>query len=292
VLATAVAGGLAPEQRRYYSAGIAAGMTIEPVVIEPPHGASTVVLPGTLDATAVTPPSAPTRESVAEPLTPPYEPPLGSPDWFKSRDLDDNDGPPPLPPSTNTNEPPQPPLTEVVASSGGGMEFGAGLSVRVQAHHDPITASTAYIRIIERRLRERPDDIRDAAHSYAKAFKAYADELRRINDRSRQCDEFIDFLDQMAAGLADLADALERAFATPTPEPLLTREAAEKARVLADRVVDWVKWMGTDALDVPMIRIGVLCSGIGFLHYLGADSAAGVGALYWSIHRTGKQADH
>jgi hypothetical protein len=115
-------------------------------------------------------------------------------------------------------------------------------------------------------------------------FKEEADRLRRANDRSKQCDDFIDFLDQMAAGLAELADALDRAFETATPEPVLTKEAAQMARRLHIRVVEGLKWMGTDALDIPTIKFGVLCSGIGFLHSLGADSVPGIGALYWSIY--------
>ena len=100
-------------------------------------------------------------------------------------------------------------------------------------------SSTASVHVIERRILEHPNDIRAAARGYAQAFEAYHDELRRINDRSKECDEFIDFLDQMAAGLADLADALDRAFATTTPEPVLTEEAAETALQLCLKLLAW-----------------------------------------------------
>jgi hypothetical protein len=192
---------------------------------------------------------------------------------------------PPLPPLQRTSEPPGPPLTPVVAQSGAGSEVmrpEKQPDVRPDVH-DAGASSTASVHVIERRILEHPNDIRAAAHSYAKAFTAYADELRRINDRSKQCDEFIDFLNQMAAGLADLADALDRAFATVRPEPILTKEAAEKARQLCLKLLAWREKVGTDAIDVPGIRVGLFLGGALFLQLLGIDNGYAFAGLSGAV---------
>jgi hypothetical protein len=138
---------------------------------------------------------------------------------------------------------------------------------------DAGTSSTASVHVVERRILEHPTISAPPLVITQQAFKAYGEELRRINDRSKQCDEFIDFLDQMAAGLADLADALDRAFATTTPEPVLTKEAAEKARQLCLKLLAWRAKIGTDAIDVPGIRVGLFLGGALFerMRWFGSD---------------------
>jgi hypothetical protein len=71
--------------------------------------------------------------------------------------------------------------------------------------------------IIERRLSERPTDIRDAARALSKAI---ADEIERLNavrpnDHEPQArhDDFVGFLRQIADGLNRLADTIDRAIA-------------------------------------------------------------------------------
>jgi hypothetical protein len=146
--------------------------------------------------------------------------------------------------------------------------------------------------IIERKLLERPDEIRQAARGLSQAFKAEADRLKssKTNERGRlpQYEDLISFFEQMAAGLADLTDALDRAFATttsPGPEPILIGKAAEIAHALQVRVQEWFEKTGTAVIDVP-IKMGVLCSGIAFLHSIGADSWSAIGGLSWLIRST------
>ncbi len=157
----------------------------------------------------------------------------------------------------------------------------------VASHLNVIAVS---IEIIRRRLQERPDDIRAAAWGYANAFKEHARELREGKipneaDQLAQYKSLLDFLEQMAAGLAELADALDRAISSATgspassPEPIFLGKAAEIARWLQGRTHQWLEEIGTDVIGVP-VRIGVLLTGIEFLHLLGADSAAAIGALW------------
>jgi hypothetical protein len=140
--------------------------------------------------------------------------------------------------------------------------------------------------VIERKLLERPDDIREAARNLSQAFEAQANELRKSKPnelgRLAQYENLTSFFEQMAAGLADLADALDRAFASPGPEPLFIGKAADIARALQLRVQQWIEKTGTDVVDVP-IRIGLLFGGISFLHGIGADSLPAIGALSWLI---------
>jgi len=116
----------------------------------------------------------------------------------------------------------------------------------------------ASIQIIERRLLERPDDIRAAARSLADAFKE-PNEPRQL----AQYQNLRDFFEQMAAGLADLADALDRAFSSATgspassPEPIFLGKAAEIARWLQNLTHRWLEEIGTDVIGVP-VRIGLL----------------------------------
>src|SRR5258706_3320979 len=90
----------------------------------------------------------------------------------------------------------------------------------------------------------------------------------------------------MAAGLADLADALDRALSSatgsPPLEPVFLGKAADIAHRLQGITQQWLEETGTAVIDVP-VRIGVLCAGIGFLHSIGADSFAAVGALGWLV---------
>jgi hypothetical protein len=95
------------------------------------------------------------------------------------------------------------------------------------------------------------------------------------------------FFDQMAAGLAELADALDRAFSSatasrPSPEPILLGKAVEVTRWLQLKMQRWIEETGTTVVDVP-VRVGLLCAGITFLHWIGADSLPAVGALGWLV---------
>jgi hypothetical protein len=150
--------------------------------------------------------------------------------------------------------------------------------------------------IVERTLLERPTDIRTAARNLSEAFRHQTNELRNSKPNEpgqlARYESLISFFEQMAGGLADLADALDRAFssatASPTspPEPVFLGKAAEIARGLQLRMQQWLEQTGTAVIDVP-VRIGVLCAAIAFLHSLGADSLAAIGALGWLVRRQG-----
>jgi hypothetical protein len=161
---------------------------------------------------------------------------------------------------------------------------------------EPITDApahrTASRQFIERKLLERPDDIRAAARNLADEFEQQAKELREGNIPNEtgslaQYEDLLDFLAEIAAGFAELADALDRAFSSvagstaSSPEPIFLGQAAEIVRWLQGRANQWLGEIGTNAINVP-VRVGVLCSGIGFLHWLGADSPAAIGALWWT----------
>jgi len=59
---------------------------------------------------------------------------------------------------------------------------------------------------------------------------------------------------------------------------------AEIVRWLQGLTQRWREEIGTNIVSVP-IRFGVLLGGIEFLHWLSADSAAAIGALWWTCAR-------
>jgi hypothetical protein len=141
----------------------------------------------------------------------------------------------------------------------------------------------ARIEIIRQRLREQPNDTRAAARGFAELFKEQARELwegKMPNEPGplSQYENLRNFFEQMAGGLAELADALDRA-----SEPIFLGKAAEIVHGLQGITLQWLEKIGTDVIDIPF-RAGILCGGIAFLHGLGADSAAAIAAL-WSVCR-------
>jgi hypothetical protein len=150
---------------------------------------------------------------------------------------------------------------------------------------------TAAAETMRRKLLERPNDIREAARNLSEAFKIQTNELRGLKPNEpgqlAQYENLVSFFELMAAGLADLADALDRALnsattSSPSPEPVLLGKAAETARWLQLRLQQWLEETGTAVIDVP-VRIGVLCAGVAFLHSIGADSFGAVGTLGWLV---------
>ncbi|MGP0085782.1 MAG: DUF1488 family protein [Steroidobacteraceae bacterium] len=136
---------------------------------------------------------------------------------------------------------------------------------------------------IERRLSERPTDIRDAARALSRDFTAQVEELKRNKpndaDRLAQYDVLIPFFERMAVGLGDLADVLDRAGRTNgTPEPVLLGKAAEVARQLQLSAMEWLEANRTMVIDVP-VRLGLFGLGVAFLHALGVDSTAVTASL-------------
>ena len=152
----------------------------------------------------------------------------------------------------------------------------------------PSMGTAASIQVIERKLSEAPDDIVATSRDFAKALKEQADELRASKPNEpgplAQYENLIAFLDKMAAGLGELADALERAFKTatgeprPLPEPVFLGKAAVIARRLQLGTVEWIEENRNTVFSIPF-KTAVLRGGLAFLHLLGLDSAPAIMAL-------------
>jgi hypothetical protein len=130
---------------------------------------------------------------------------------------------------------------------------------------------------VERTLSDRPIPIANAARALAEELAAQIAELKqnKPNDPSRlaQYDSLIPFLEKLATGLGELADALNRLAAPGQHEPVLLGKAADTARRLQEAVTQWLETNRTMVIDVP-VRLGLFGLGVGFVHLLGVDSTA------------------
>jgi hypothetical protein len=153
----------------------------------------------------------------------------------------------------------------------------ASLSGQGAMHADAVVVHPPVVdRPIERILSERHADIRDAARVLSRDFAAQVEELKRTRpnepDRLAEHDALVAFLEKMATGLNQLADALEQAVgAGGEPEPVLLGKAAEITRWLQRTVVEYLKESRTAVINVP-VRIGLFGLGVAFVHALGIDS--------------------
>src|SRR5215472_15783384 len=94
----------------------------------------------------------------------------------------------------------------------------------------------------------------------------------------------------MAKGLADLADALDKAISQGSegrPEPIFLGTAGKIAEQLHVGLIEWIEENRTMVVDVP-IRIGLFGLGAMFLHAVGADSVTAIGSLAWLLRRPAK----
>jgi hypothetical protein len=142
---------------------------------------------------------------------------------------------------------------------------------------------------IERRILEQPTDIRDAARGLSKELKSQVNELRQLRwndpDRITQRDNLVALLQNMATGLANLADNLDQAISKASegkPEPVFLGKAADVVRGLHLRLMAWLEENRTTVFDVPY-RAGLFGAGIAFLHFIGADSTAAIGGLAYLL---------
>jgi len=142
---------------------------------------------------------------------------------------------------------------------------------------------------IERRISEQPAAIRDSARALSKELKSQADELKqhRPNDPDRitQRDNLVGLFEHMATGLANLADNLDQAISKASegkPEPVFLGKAADVAHGLHLRLMEWLEENRTTLFEVPF-RVGIFAAGVAFLYYIGADSAAALGALGYVV---------
>jgi hypothetical protein len=135
----------------------------------------------------------------------------------------------------------------------------------------------ANARIIERSISERPADIRDAARALVKEIKDQVEQLKnsKPNDEAglAKHNEFVEFLERIAAGLAELADALDQAVkAGPDgpPEPMFLGKAAWIAEQLNIGLMEWLEANRANVAGFT-VRIGLIGTGYLFLHACGLD---------------------
>jgi hypothetical protein len=192
-----------------------------------------------------------------------------------------------IPPSGTLGLPSTAPsVVEMAARS---SSFSSGRAVLSVDRAGPQGASpgTQAAPIVERRLSERPTDIRDAARALSKAIADQIELLNasRPNDDEPQTrhDDFVAFLRQIAAGLDELANSIDRAIAAgsaASPEPILLGRAGEIARKLEEVVTKGLERNSPYIMDCA-IKFSVFAAGFTFLHACGIDDkiAAIVGGL-------------
>ncbi len=139
--------------------------------------------------------------------------------------------------------------------------------------------------VIERRLTEQPAAIHDTARALSKEFKSQVRELKRQRpndpDRIAQRDNLVILSENIATGLANLADNLDQAIRKGSNgklEPVFLGKAAEVVQRLHFEFMEWLKENGTAVFDVSC-RVGIFLTGVAFLHSLGADSVTAITAL-------------
>jgi hypothetical protein len=139
--------------------------------------------------------------------------------------------------------------------------------------------------LIEQRLSIQPTDIRDTARALSREFAAQVEELKnsKPNDPGKLADydRLVAFFEKMAAGLAALADTLDQAIAHSTNgqlEPVFLGAAGKIVGELHGAMVEWLAEHRTMVIDVP-IRLALFGLGVTFLHGIGADGVAAIGAL-------------
>jgi hypothetical protein len=147
-----------------------------------------------------------------------------------------------------------------------------------------VTSVTVGSTAVEGRLSREPAAIRDAARNFSREFARQADDLKRSrpnDERLAQHDDLIGFFERMAAGLAELADALDQAVKEGTGgslDSVSLGKAAQIAQGLHQGVMQWLEQNFTASIDCA-VRIGLFGAGVMFLHSIGADGVAAVGAL-------------
>jgi hypothetical protein len=144
--------------------------------------------------------------------------------------------------------------------------------------------------VIESRLTEQPAAIRDIARALSKEFTSQASELKRQRpndpDRIAQRDNLVFLSEKIATGFADLADNLDQAISKTSegkPEPMFLGKAAEVVQQLHFEFMEWLKETRTAVFEVSF-KVGILLTGVLFLHSLGADSATAIAAIGGLAH--------
>jgi hypothetical protein len=151
-------------------------------------------------------------------------------------------------------------------------------------------AATDIAATVERRLGERPTEIREAAR---KLSKAIADQIAELNaskpnepDRLAQQSDFIAFLETIAAGLDTLAEAVDSAIAAGSPdkpEPILLGKAGEIARKINAAIVEGLERNRSYIVDCS-IKFCLFAAGFELLHAIGVDSITAVVAALMNVN--------
>jgi hypothetical protein len=129
---------------------------------------------------------------------------------------------------------------------------------------------------VERRLEERPHDIREAARALSGAIADQIDQLnaskRNDPDALSQQEDFIAFLRRIAAGLDELAESLDRAVAqAPVSRAPLYAKSAEIARRLGNAVTEGLEENRASIMACGL-RVSVVAAGTLLLHLLGVGT--------------------
>jgi hypothetical protein len=131
--------------------------------------------------------------------------------------------------------------------------------------------------ILESRLSDAPEDIRNAANALAGAVKAEIDRLNASKpndpDELAKHDAFVGFLEMVASELQKLADALDRALAART-SPEKERVLLGKAAQIVDRLqLGFDEFFEENRKHIAgfTVRVGLFAAAFGFLHACGVS---------------------
>ena len=134
---------------------------------------------------------------------------------------------------------------------------------------------------VERRLSERPEDVREAARALSRAISEQIEDLNALKPNapdalSRQ-ETFVAFMQRIATGLDELAASLERISIEPSASrgPLCAK-SAEIVRSLGKSVTKGLE--NGPSIMACSLRVPVVLLGTGLLHLLGVspDIAGGI----------------
>jgi hypothetical protein len=179
-----------------------------------------------------------------------------------------------------------------------GVTYEAGAPEPMAAAFQGVGALEANATIVEgvgvargSALSERPAEIRDAARALSQEFMAQVEELKRSrpnDDRLAKHDDLVAFFEKMAAGLSNLADALDRAVNEATEgklEPAFLGTAAEVVRQLQLGAMEWLEKNRMTVFEVPF-RIGLFGLGLAFVHALGVDNHFVEGLIAYLVRKS------
>jgi hypothetical protein len=178
---------------------------------------------------------------------------------------------------------------QAVAANQSGTTYPFGPSVQASGASAGLSvnragttgAATDVAATVGGKLTEQPIEIREAARALSKAIADQIAELNASNptwprnepDRLAQQQDFVAFLETIAASLVVLAEAIDRAITAGSaekPEPVLLGTAGEIARQLGAAVGDGIERNHSYIVDCT-IKFGVFAAGFTFLHAIGVD---------------------